>query len=50
MITPHKGWIPANCQEVDDEWYFLIKWQDCPGGWRAKHEGMGFREQTIRTL
>jgi hypothetical protein len=42
MITPHKGWIPANCQEVDDEWYFLIKWQDCPGGWRAKHEGMGF--------
>lgn len=39
MITPHKGWIPANCQEVDGEWFFLIQWHDCPGGWRAKHDG-----------
>lgn len=38
-ITPcEKGpyaWVPANCLEVDGEWYFLIKWRDAPGkdGW-----------------
>lgn len=29
-------WVPANCQEVDDEWYFLIRWKDCKGGWKGK--------------
>jgi hypothetical protein len=29
-------WVPANCQEVDGEWYFLIQWRDCKGGWNGK--------------
>ena len=42
MLTPHEGWIPANCQEINDEWHFLIHWRDTAGGWKAKHDGQAF--------
>jgi len=42
MPTPHKGWIPENCIEIDNEWYFLVDWQDCPGGWKSLHKGKTF--------
>ena len=40
-LTPYKGWVPENCPEIDDEFYFLVKWKDWPGGngWIADYEG-----------
>lgn len=39
-VTPcTKGfypWVPANCQEVDGEFYFNIVWEDCEGGWKGR--------------
>ena len=29
-------WVPANCQEIGDEWFFMIKWEDAEGGWTGK--------------
>jgi len=42
MVSSHHGWVPANCQQIDGEWYFLLKWRDHPLGWIARQYGKVF--------